>query len=86
MRVSFAVADPGFPVGWGAKPLGGANLQRGYFSAKMYSKTKELDPVVGGRTPAAPPVDPPMLCVCPCPAFPQRLMLHGQGLENLEKW
>ena len=39
----------GVPSRWG-----GANLRRGYFSAKMYAKTKELDPV-GGRVPAAPP-------------------------------
>ena len=48
------VADPGFPVGGG-----GADLQRGCFSAKTYVKMKELDPV-GGRGPAAPPLDPPM--------------------------
>ena len=41
------MGDPGFPIG-GAEPLGGANLQRGHFSAKMYAKTKELDPVGGG--------------------------------------
>ena len=43
------VADPGFPVGGG-----GANLQRGHFSAKMYAKTKELDLVGGARTGGAP--------------------------------
>ena len=48
------VADPRFPVGGGAEPLGGANLRRGQFSAKMYAKMKELDPVWGGA-PAAPP-------------------------------
>ena len=37
------VADPGFPVG------GDANLQRVHFSAKTYAKTKEMDPVGGGR-------------------------------------
>ena len=48
--LTITVADPGFSVGGG----GGANLQRGYFLAKMYAKTKELDPV-GGRAPTAPP-------------------------------
>ena len=47
------MADPGFPVGGGG---GGANLRRIHFSAKMYAKTKEIDPVGGGR----PPLDPPM--------------------------
>ena len=37
-----AAADPGFPVGWGRRAIGGC------FSAKMYVKTKELDPVEGG--------------------------------------
>ena len=32
----------------GADPLGGANLRCGHFSAKMYVKTKELGPIVGG--------------------------------------
>ena len=49
------VADPGFPVGGVPSRLGGANLQRGYFLAKMYAKMKELDPVGGGRAPAVPP-------------------------------
>ena len=35
-----------FPLG-GAEPLGGTNLQRGNFLAKMYAKMKELDPVGG---------------------------------------
>ena len=40
----------------GADPLGGgANLQCIHFSAKTYAKTKEMDPVGGGR-----PLDPPM--------------------------
>ena len=43
------VADPGFPVGGGADPLvGGTNLQCIHFSAKMYVKMKEMDPVGGG--------------------------------------
>ena len=40
------LADPGFPVG-----EGGADLQRGHFSAEMYVKTKELGPVEGGALP-----------------------------------
>ena len=32
---------------------GGANLQHGHFLAKMYARTKELDPV-GGRAGGAP--------------------------------
>ena len=39
----------------GAEPLGGTNLRRGCFLAKMYAKLKELDPVGGGGAPAAPP-------------------------------
>ena len=61
----FAVADPGFPVGGDADPLGGgANLRRVHFSAKTYVKTKKIDPVGGGGgggAPAAPPLDPPMI-------------------------
>ena len=49
-----AVADPGFPVGGALTHWGGANLQHIHFSAKMYVKTKEIDPV-GGHAPAAPP-------------------------------
>ena len=40
------MADPGFPVG-GMDPLGGVDPQRRCFSAKMYVKTKELDPAGG---------------------------------------
>ena len=49
------VADPGFPVGGGAEPLGGVDLQRGCFSAKTYAKMKELDPVGGGARRQRPP-------------------------------
>ena len=35
-------------------PLGGVNLRRVHFLAKMYVKTKEIDPV-GGCMPAVPP-------------------------------
>ena len=46
----------GAPSHWG-----GTDLQQGHFLAKMYAKTKELDPVVGGGgggragAPTAPP-------------------------------
>ena len=57
-----------FPLG-GRQPVGGgggggANLGRVHFSAKMYAKMKEIDPVGGGgggRAGGAPPLDPPML-------------------------
>ena len=54
------MADPGFPVGGGADPLGGGcqPLTR-TLSAKTYVKTKEIDPVGGGRAPRR-PLDPPM--------------------------
>ena len=56
------MADPGFPVGGGADPLGGANLRRIHFLVKTYVKIKEIDPVGGGGArAAAPPLDPPML-------------------------
>ena len=42
---------------------GGANLRHVHFLAKMYAKTKEMDPVGGGGAPAAPPLDPPMKTV-----------------------
>ena len=46
-----SVADPVFPAGGGgANPLGGggADLRHVHFSVKMYTKTKEMDPVGGG--------------------------------------
>ena len=52
-----SMADPGFPV-WGHRPIGGeggADLRRGWFSVKMYVKTKELGDVRQER-----PLDPPM--------------------------
>ena len=54
--------DPGFSVGGGMDPFwGGFGLQRGYFSVKMYAKTKELGPVGGGGACTdTPPLDPPM--------------------------
>ena len=46
--------DPGFSVG-GVDPFWwGFGLQRGYFSVKMYAKTKELGPV-GGACAGTPP-------------------------------
>ena len=52
-HIILTVADPGFPIGGG-----GANFRRIHFLAKMYAKTKEIDPVGGGAP--APPLDPPM--------------------------
>ena len=47
--MSFSVADPGFPIGGGALThWGGTNLRCIHFLAKMYVKTKEIDPVGGG--------------------------------------
>ena len=51
--VTKTVADPGFPTGGAPTHWGGANLQCVHFLAKMYAKTKEIDPV--GGAPAAPP-------------------------------
>ena len=48
-----------FPLGGAPTHWGGANLQRIHFSAKMYAKTKEMDPVGGAHAGSA-PVDPPM--------------------------
>ena len=48
------MVDPGFPVGGGADPLGGANLQHVHFSAKTYAKMKEIDPVGGVARRGAP--------------------------------
>ena len=44
-----AVADPGFPIGGVPTRWGGADLQRVHFLAKMYVKTKEIDPVGGAH-------------------------------------
>ena len=53
------MADPGFPLGGGAKPQGGgANLLFGKKFAEDYLKMKEFGP--GGRVPGAPPLDLPM--------------------------
>ena len=50
-----SVADPGFPIGGAPTRWGGTNLRCVHFSAKMYAKTKEIDPVGGGGAPAATP-------------------------------
>ena len=44
----YTVADPGFPVGGGRRPVGGggADLRRVHFSVKTYAKMKEMDPVL----------------------------------------
>ena len=62
------MADPGFLVGGGAEPLGGANLRRGHFSVKMYAKTKELDPVGGGACWRR-PLDPPVISIVKVKAY-----------------
>ena len=49
------VADPGFPVGEGADPLGGADLQCIHFLAKTYAKMKKIDPVGGAMRWWCPP-------------------------------
>ena len=49
------MADPGFPVGGGTDPLGGANLQHIHFLTKTYAKMKEMDPVGGAHAGGAPP-------------------------------
>ena len=41
--------------------MGGANLRPVHFSAKMYAKTKEMDPV-GGRASGAPPGSANVFC------------------------
>ena len=53
------MADPGFPIGGVPAHWGGANLQCIHFLAKMYAKSKEIDPVGGARAGGA-PLDPPM--------------------------
>ena len=60
MVVHLATADPGFPVGGAPTRWGGANLRHVHFSAKMYAKMKEIDPVGGGVRAGSAPLDPPM--------------------------
>ena len=53
-------ADPGFPVGGGANPLGGAPT---YDFAKFCEKLHEIEKILGrrgGRAPGAPPLNPPL--------------------------
>ena len=53
---SFAVADPGFPVGGGVDLVRGAVDPRGgYVSKILHVKTKESGPVGGGARRARPP-------------------------------
>ena len=52
---SFAVADPGFPIGGAWTRWGGMDLRCRHFSVKMYAKMKELGPIGGGVRPARPP-------------------------------
>ena len=56
-----------FPLGGGGQPVGGggggrANLRYVHFLAKMYAKTKEIDPV-GGAHAAAPPWIRQCVCI-----------------------
>ena len=47
------MADPGFPVGWGANPLEGRQPPTHTLFCKTYAKMKEMDPIGGGER--APP-------------------------------
>ena len=59
----YTVADPGFPVGGGRRPVGGAPTSDAYtFRQKCMQKQKKLI-LLGGRVPAAPSPDPPMLYI-----------------------
>ena len=52
--------DPGFPVGGGANPSGGAPT---YDFAKFCEKLYEIEKILGrrgGRAPEAPPLNPPL--------------------------
>ena len=62
MFLTFAVADPGFPVGGGVDLVGGAMDPRGgYVSNILHVKTKESGPVGGGSRTGRAPLDPPMI-------------------------
>ena len=63
--MAISVADPGFPVGGGADPLGGHQPPTHTLFGEMYAKTKEIDPVGGCacRRRPPPPLDPPMYIV-----------------------
>ena len=54
-----SAVDPGFPVGGCQPRRGGTNSRGGYVSKILYVKTKESGPL-GGHTPAALPLDPPL--------------------------
>ena len=57
-----SVADPGFPIGGVADPLGGAPTSDAYTFWQKHVKTKEIDPVGGGGGACwQHPLDPPML-------------------------
>ena len=57
---SIPVADPGFPVGGGAEPLGGHQLpMQALFSENICENGRIGSHWGGGGTPAA-PLDPPM--------------------------
>ena len=72
------MADLGFPIGGGADPLGGANLQCIHFPVKTYAKTKEIDPVGGGGRRRC-PLDPPMTL-----RNPHSYEVHGNKCAGLD--
>ena len=53
------VADPGFPIEEAWTRYGSVDLRHGYFSIKVYAKTKELGPI-GGVCRISLYVDPPL--------------------------
>ena len=58
----FSGVDPGFPVGWGANPQG---VGRQHTNLPDFPKNcmelRKVWSVRGGRTPGAPPLDPPLI-------------------------
>ena len=62
---------------------GGADLRRGRFLAKMYAKTKELDPI-GGQGAGGTPLDLPMFphWSPPCPPL-QHYLLSWKSVGNI---
>ena len=61
LRLQLTGADPGFPVGGGADPRGGAPT---YDFVKFSKKLHEIEKNLGrrgGRAPGAPPLNPPLV-------------------------